>query len=157
MRIPWLSKNTKTICRSENELEAQRETAKQSAAAAAAESRFQEAQTTQGMALLTAKSRIEELRAAQMFTFTCGREADDLRKQLATVEKEKAEAIAAKEKEITVLQTHIDDHESEMGPFWGEAVDACRAKIEVIAEKNRIYQNNPSLSDKLASSRHHSR
>ncbi len=62
MRIPWLSKNTKTICRSENELKAQRGTAKQ--ATAAAESRLQEAQTKQGIALLTAISRIEELRAA---------------------------------------------------------------------------------------------
>ncbi len=73
------------------------------------------------------------------------------------MEKGKAEAIAAKEREITVLQTYIDDHESEIGRFWGDAVDARRAKIEVIAEKNRIYQNNLSLSDKLTSLRHYSR
>ncbi len=119
------------------ELKENRETAEQ--AAAAAESRLQEAQTEHGMALSTAESNIQELRAAQTLTFTCGREADDLRKQLATAEKEKAEGVADKEHEIEVLQTSIDGHDSEIRRFRGEAVDARRDKTQVIAEKNRLH------------------
>ena len=118
------------------ELKENRETAEQ--AAAAAESRLQEAQAEHGMALSTAESRIEDLRAAQTLTFTCGREANDLRKQLATVGKENAEAIAAKDHEIRVLQTFVDGHDSEIRRFRGEAVDARRDKTQVIAEKNRL-------------------
>ncbi|KAL9131322.1 MAG: hypothetical protein Q9175_006789 [Cornicularia normoerica] len=119
-----------------NELEAQKEAAEQ--AAAAAERQITEMQTKHKEDMSAADAKVNDLRAAQTFTFDCHREANELREQLSQAREEKKKDLAAKDEEIKKLQTCVDDRESETRRLRAKAESGRGAKRQAAREENTL-------------------
>ena len=125
------------------ELEAQREEARQ--AAVAAQDRCSEHVADMRMAGL----KIEELRAAQTFTFSCRREVEELRGRLDEVEREKREDLAVKEEEVEKLRDGIEDRDATIQRLRDEVKSSRQAYEEAMREKARLHRGKMEAEGKV--------
>ena len=96
-----------------------------------------------------ANSRIRELQATQTFTFTCERDANELREELSRAKEEHTEELVAKDQEIQVLQTGLNDRDAEIGRRRDEVADECRAKEAAIRDRGRLERTKQAADREL--------
>ena len=130
-----------------NELEAQKEAARQ--AAVAAEDHLREVQVEHAAEMTTARSKIQELRAAYGFTFTGRREADEIREELAEAKREKIEESTAKEEEIKTLRDGIKDRDTQIRRLRDEARTSRQANEEATRERTRLHRAKMDADGKV--------
>ena len=127
----------------EKGLKAEKEAAER--AAAAAERQIKEVQARHDEQMRTASSQIEELKAAQSSSNKSHRGASGIREQFAEAKKERAGIVAAKEREIERLQTHVSDCEFNIRCARADAAHDRQAKRQTTWEKNDLVHTSRAL------------
>ena len=114
-------------------------------AAAAAERQMKEVQARHDEQLREANSHIGELKTTQSSSTGSRWEVGLLREQLARAKREGAEALAAKEREIERLQTHVSDRDFEIRCARADAAHDRQAKRQITWEKNDLVHTSTAL------------